>query len=129
MQRIGRWIPWLLLAGLTGGCSTPQKTFKVSSFPEGATIYVDDEPRGQTPDDRLKITFSPRPMKRLRLEKDGYQPVVDVLSFESREELYFALQESPNNQKILKSLNDIQRTMEKFPNQLSEILRKDRKSE
>jgi len=55
------------------GCSTPTKVFKVASYPRGATVYVEDKPRGQTDMDRLQIVFA-KPLMTVRLEKEGYQP-------------------------------------------------------
>ena len=92
------------------GCGAPTKVFKVASFPAGATVYVDDKPRGQTEMERLQVIF-PRPLVTIRLEKEGYQPAGAVIGPDSSPELAFFLHETPDNRKILKALDDILRTL------------------
>ena len=118
----------LLAAVIAGsGCSSDQKIFKVTSYPQGATIYVDEVPRGQTDMEKLSINFDRRDQVILRLEKDGYQPTGRVLKIESDRFQFFPLEQAPNSQEILKTLNaqkqtleEIQRTLQMFLNRVSE---------
>src|SRR5688572_27036630 len=96
---------------LSSGCEATQKTFKVTSVPPGATIYVNGEPKGQTDVEKLIIGFYPNRLATLRVEKDGYYPEGVVLSIEDREELFFTLKRSPDNERITDILTNIQRLM------------------
>jgi len=107
----------LLAAYLAQGCSAPRKIFKVNSYPQGATIYVDGEKKGLSDMEKLQVTFGSSTQAILRLEKEGYQPTGTVLKVESNEVQFFPLQESPNNLKIIQSLNNIQRLLDRYLSQ------------
>ena len=128
-----RLFPALLLAAaLAGpGCSSRQKVFKVTSYPQGATLYIDEVPRGQTDMDRLSVDFTKKEQVILRLEKEGFQSTGRVLKFESDRFQFFPLEQAPNSQKIIETLNaqrrtleEIQRTLQTFLNQVTEERKK-----
>ena len=78
-----------IVGWLTGsGCASKSTYFRVTSYPEGATVYVDGESRGQTHFDRLEVDFgSGDEQVILRVEKQGYQPTGVVLSSTSPREI------------------------------------------
>lgn len=118
MKKIPLQLVGLLLAAyLAPGCSAPRKIFKVTSYPVGATIYVDGEKKGLSDMEKLLVTFGSSTQAILRLEKEGYQPTGTVLKVESNEVQFFPLQESPNNLKIIQSLNNIQRLLDRYLSQ------------
>jgi hypothetical protein len=114
----------LPLAVAGPGCGSSQKVFKITSHPRGATIFVDDVRRGQTDMEKLSISFKEKTEAIIRLEKEGYQGAGKVLKIESDDVQFFALDESPENKKILETLNGIRRDLERFMNQLVEMTRK-----
>jgi hypothetical protein len=101
---------------LTGfGCESTVRQFKVTSFPEGATVYVNGEVRGQTNYNQLAVDFDQEDkLVTLRLEKAGYQTTGTVLSQGSPREMAFFLQEAPNNQKILDVLRSIREVLDRI---------------
>jgi hypothetical protein len=118
------WLLFLLVAAVGGfspGCEAPQKTFKIASYPPGATIYIDDEPRGQTDAERLLIKFYPSETVTIRLEKPGFQPTGSVLSRNSSQQLTFFLQEAPRNQRILDEATNIRRLLTQISAQLESM--------
>ncbi len=117
------------LSLLWGGCKATEKSFKITSFPQGARIYVDGDPRGETDMEKLLISFRANPLVTLRLEKEGFQTTGRVLNIESEAEIAFFLQESPNNKEILETLNNIQRLLERFPSEVRNLLRQSSKGE
>jgi hypothetical protein len=68
----------LLMAGcvLLTSCTS---TTRIQSIPEGARVYINEEPAGTTPliYSDTKIMFS---STNIRLEKDGYAPCYSVLT-------------------------------------------------
>ncbi len=105
------------------GCGGTVKYFKVTSYPEGAVVYVDGEPRGETDFERLKIEFEPEDrLVTLRLEKEGYQSAGAVLGAGSPEHLAFFLQESPRNAEILQVLKSILETLDRLSADLKRAL-------
>jgi PEGA domain len=111
----------LLLAGavVAAGCGTTGKNFKITSYPAGATVFVDGELRGQTGDDAsVYIKFHPDPLVTIRLQKEGYQPTGAVLSVESPDEIAFFLQEAPHHEKVLETLKDIRNVLDQISTQL-----------
>jgi hypothetical protein len=109
---------------LIGGCSSSQKVFTVISYPPGATIRIDGQSRGVTDMEKLSISFDRKPRAVLLLEKEGYQPAGTVLKMESEPVLFFALQESPMNSKLLQALNEVQRDLQRFLAQVAEMAKK-----
>ncbi len=124
MTRLAIPASGLLVLGLAAGCGSSQKIFTITSYPQGATIFVDNQPRGQTDMEKLLVSFAAKPQAIVRLEKEGYQPTGTVLKMESEGVQFFALSESPNNAKTLEALNNIQRDLERFMTQLSELVKK-----
>jgi len=61
-------IVWVAATGLVGGCV--QRTINVTSQPEGALVYLNDEEVGRTP---LRVPFTFYGEYDVRLEKGGYQ--------------------------------------------------------
>ena len=111
----------LLLAGMFvffSGCGTTEKHFNVTSFPEGATIFVDGEPRGQTNTGKLRVDFGNDEYVAIRLQKDGFQTTGQVLSSKSPSHLAFFLQETPSNQDILNVLRGLQRLVDQMSRRL-----------
>ncbi len=105
------------LAVIGWGCGVPQKQFKVTSFPPGATIFLDGVPVGQTNVEKQTVKFD-KPFVTLRLEKEGFQTTGDVLDETTREHLAYNLQEAPNNRRILEVLTNIQRLLEQLSGQI-----------
>ncbi|MBI4585435.1 MAG: PEGA domain-containing protein [Planctomycetes bacterium] len=105
------------LAILGWGCGAPQKQFKVTSFPPGATIFLDGEPIGQTNQEKLTVEFV-KPYVTIRLEKEGFQTTGDVLDETTKDHLAYNLQEAPNNRRILEVLTNIQRLLEQLSGQI-----------
>lgn len=121
MKPLGSWTAALVLGASIGtGCSSPARQFKITSFPTGAKIYLDDMYQGPTGSTAytLSVPFETKIFATLRLEKDWYQPVGMVLSPESPDELNFVLHEAPKNKDILKSLNDILKVLENIESRL-----------
>lgn len=105
------------LAGL--GCESTMKYFRVSSFPEGATVYVDGEPRGQTNIARLGVDFETEEKRAtIRIVKEGYQTTGTVLSDKSSPEIAFFLAEAPKNQEILQVLKDMLQVLDRMSAEL-----------
>jgi len=104
------------------GCSTTEKSFKVTSHPQGATIYVDGDPRGQTNMAMLNISFNVKPRVQIWVEKEGYQTDGKIVDLQSPEDVAFFLKEAPNNKKILETLTNIERHLERLPVDLRNIL-------
>jgi hypothetical protein len=110
----------LLAAILTAGCGTTGKNFKITSYPSGATIFLDGDRWGQTDADKVFVDFkSADQLVTLRLQKDGFQPTGAVLTYESPGEMAFFLQEAPNNQKILEVLRSIRDVLDQISTQMS----------
>ena len=67
----------LVLAVLLAGCATlahgRSQVVRVESAPSGATVFVDDEPRGVTP---LNVDLPRDGDVEVRLERDGFAPQV-----------------------------------------------------
>jgi hypothetical protein len=109
----------LAAAALAAGCGTTGKNFKITSYPTGATIFVDGELRGQTGEDApVFIRFHPDPLVTVRLQKDGFQPTGAVLSVESPDEIAFFLQEAPHHEKVLETLKEIRSVLDQISSQL-----------
>lgn len=70
---VGAWVA-------VGGCATifnsERETLQVYSEPSGATVFVEDEPRGQTP---TKIKVDPEQGVRLKVSKSGYGTVYEYV--------------------------------------------------
>lgn len=109
-----------VLASLsTTGCSSSKRFFNITSYPSGATIFVNGEPRGVTDMPRLAIEFpAEETLVPLRIEKEGFQTAGAVLNRSSGYQLAFFLQEAPNNKKIIELLSNIQRTLGQISAQL-----------
>ncbi len=103
---------FLSLLIVPGGCKSHEKIFKITSYPQGAKIYVDAKQRGITDMERLAISFDSKPLATIRLEREGYQSDGINVSMESPEVISFFLQESPNNQQIIKGLEKISDKLE-----------------
>jgi hypothetical protein len=108
LRRIALSMPVVAVAGaLLGGCGAPEeRVFRITSFPDGATIYVNGREEGTT-DKNLMVGFAGDPYVTLRLEKRGFQPTGLVLTPHTADELSFFLQESPENRRIIELLDRI----------------------
>ena len=115
------WIVLLAAASQGAGCGVPQKQFKVTSYPPGATIFIDNEPRGQTDDDKLTVEFYPKAFRTLRLEKDGFQTTGDVLEETSKDHLAYNLQEAPNTKRTLTVLQNIQKSLDQMTGSIDKL--------
>src|SRR5262245_56771550 len=73
MKRSAVLIVAVLLSSLATGCVT--RRYVITSDPPGAVVYLEDQPIGATPVDQ---PFEYYGKVRLRLVKDGYQPL-DVM--------------------------------------------------
>lgn len=62
----------LLLACLLGLVGCVQRTITVTSEPEGALVFLNDEEVGRTP---VTVPFTYYGTYDVRLERDGYQPL------------------------------------------------------
>lgn len=114
-------------ACVAAGCTSHVRYFRVTSFPEGATLYVDGEDRGQTTFGALEIDFrSADSLVTLRLEKPGYHPTGAVLSASSPGDLAFFLQEAPQNREILDVLKGILRALDRLSSEREDRGREDR---
>ncbi len=120
------WIAMLTLATVSG-CKTTKKYFAITTFPEGAKIFVDGEPRGYTNVEKLAVDFKvPRPVL-LRVEKEGYQSEGSILLKESSTQLAFFLKESPKNEEVIRAINNIRRKIDTLSSRVEEdILEKRR---
>jgi hypothetical protein len=110
--------PTLLLVAAAAstfvGCASAKRSFRINSFPQGATIFVNDEPRGHTNAEKLVIDFDKVKSAVLRLEREGYQSNGLVLFEDSDQEVTVFLQESPNNEEILKELGELRRQLDQI---------------
>ena len=113
------WIALLLTALVS--CESTKRYFTVSSHPEGAVIFVDSEPRGQTNFECLVIDFKKRRHALVRVEKEGYQADGMVLSAESPRYIAFFLQESPSNKSILQVLNQLHQVLDRLSNKVEAL--------
>lgn len=97
------------------GCGSHVRYFRVTSYPEGATVYVDGEDRGQTTFSRLEVDFgSTDQLVTIRLEKPGYQPTGTVISRNSPAVLAFFLEQAPQNREILETLKGILKALDRL---------------
>lgn len=104
------------------GCETTTRYFKVSSYPEGAMIYVDGEPRGQTNFARLAVDFPEEESRvTIRLGKEGYQTTGAVLSRATSPELAFFLADAPKNQEILDVLRSILQSLDRMAAEMRQL--------
>jgi len=107
------------IALFSTGCGSAGKNFKITSYPSGATIFLDGDRWGLTDAEKVFIDFrSADQLVTLRLQKEGYQPTGAVLSIESPGEMTFFLQEAPNNQKILDVLRSIRDVLDQISSQM-----------
>jgi hypothetical protein len=105
----------LVVLCAAAGCGSHVRYFRVTSYPEGATVYVDGEDRGQTTFSRLEVDFgSEDQLITLRLEKPGYQPTGTVISRNSPAVLAFFLEEAPQNREILETLKGILKVLDRL---------------
>jgi hypothetical protein len=93
-------IHWTRLAAcmsllwLFAGCGSGKKTFVVYSWPKGASIYVDEELRGQT-NQSVTVDFGVRSHRTIRVEMEGRQPAGALVTTSSPEALSFVLEFAP----------------------------------
>ena len=114
MQRFV-WLMGGVLVALQGmGCESTQRFFRVNSYPEGAVVYVNDEPRGQTNFEKLLVDFKNSAFVTVLVKKDGYQSSGLVLSKTSPERVTFFLEEAPSNESILRELDGLQRALDRL---------------
>ena len=96
----------VLLPALIVSCQSSSKTFTIRTHPEGAVVWVDDEPRGETDFEKLVVSFEKHDSAMIRVEKDGFQPQGLVVDAESPQTLNFVLEIAPNNETVLYRLGD-----------------------
>ena len=89
------------------GCGNTRKFYRVTSYPEGAVVYVDDKPRGQTDFEKLLVDYQNKSFVTLRLEKDGYQTNGVTLSETSPGEVMFYQDRAPQNDDILRQIGEV----------------------
>lgn len=101
---------------LCPGCSSPAKKFRLTSFPTGAKIYLDDVYQGTAESTGyvLQVPFDTKLLAALRLEKEKYQPVGAMLCPESPEEMNFVLQEAPKNAEIIEVLQKMLKVLDRI---------------
>lgn len=112
----------LAAAALLPGCFGSKRYFSIRSYPQGAVIYVDDEPRGQTDFQRLAVDFGDRDTVTVRVIKDGYQPEGQVLDSGSPRDLVFFLEEAPRSGRFVEELTAIHRALDRLADRLAERL-------
>jgi hypothetical protein len=117
---------FLVLACLTS-CGTSRKYLRVSSHPDGATIFVNGEPRGQTNVQTLLVDLGDSGTATVRLEKDGFQSAGVAVTDESPDSVAFFLEESPRNDAILKRLSNLERQMDQIVTQIDKAERESAK--
>jgi hypothetical protein len=104
----------VFLLAVASGCLHPQRQFRVTSYPSGATVFVEGEKRGQTDMERLNVEFSGKDLVTIRLDKEGYQASGQVLGLDSPHELFFVLQEAPQDRDVLERLKRIETQLERL---------------
>ena len=101
-----------------GGCKSSEKLFKVTSYPQGAKIFVDGRQAGVTDMEKLSVSFARKPLATIRLEREGYQSDGINVSMESPEVISFFLQESPHNKEIIDGLTKISDKLQQLLEQI-----------
>ena len=130
LQSMTRTSPRPTLAALLTACSlftmscssVTERDFTVMTFPEGATVFVDNAEQGVV--DRkgklVRVTFQKGQYARIRVSKEGFQPAGVVVGPESPGLVDFVLQQAPDQQKQIQVLMDVRSSL----NLISEQLRK-----
>ena len=119
-MRIGKWV-FVVLGLFAAGCETAVRYFRITSFPDGARVFVDGELRGETNFEKLGINFeSEERLSTVLVKKDGYQATGTVLSLNSPKEIAFFLQEAPKNHELLAVLKNILQVLDRLSTNLSE---------
>jgi hypothetical protein len=96
----------------------------ITSYPAGAQIFVDDELRGTTPQERLAVTFFQGRPATVRLQLSNYQSAGAVVLPSSPPKLSFFLAEAPFNQAIIDGLRDVNKTLGQIHNEITQQSRK-----
>lgn len=106
----------LFFAGLAAGagCLHPQRQFRITSYPSGATVFVEGEKRGQTDMERLNVEFTGKSFATIRVDKEGYQGAGQVVGLDSPPELFFVLQEAPQDKDVLERLKRVESQLERL---------------
>lgn len=118
-QRIA---PGLLLVSLfSAGCGPAQRYFNVVSYPDQATIFVDDIERGRTNAERLLVSFSSRQVQTIRVEKNGYQTAGILVYPDSPGKIDFFLHRAPEPERVLQKLDDLSAKLDRLASQVSEL--------
>ena len=72
MHSFGRWCVGLACLGLLFSTGCVQRRLTVRTFPENATVYVDDQEIGQSP---AATSFVHYGVRNIRVEKQGFETV------------------------------------------------------
>ena len=93
--------PLVMAAGLATlllfvGCGASKRTFVVYSWPAGATVFLNEEARGQTKCP-VQVDFGETPYATIRVEMNGYQPAGTLVTPTSPEALSFVLEIAPES--------------------------------
>lgn len=65
----------LVALAAAAGCSSPDPTIRIDTFPEGATVYIDGE-RAGTAGDTFALHYGEDPRRKIFIQicKRGHQP-------------------------------------------------------
>ena len=104
------------LAALFSACSflcscssVTERDFTVMTYPEGATLFLDNVEQGVV--DRngkvVRVTFQKGQFARIRVKMDGFQPSGVVVGPESPNLVDFVLQQAPEQKRMIQVLEDV----------------------
>jgi serine/threonine protein kinase len=104
------WVPYEETLNLKPGHQNPTKivklnrmqaTLRIDSDPQGAQVYVDDEPWGPSPQERTSL---PLKSYKIRLVKEGYRPKEIPLTLSSNFSDKYTLERIPKATVILSAV-------------------------
>jgi hypothetical protein len=108
-------------AVLATSCSSvTERDFTVMTFPDGATVFLDNAEQGVV--DRngklVRVTFQKGQFARIRVKKDGFQPAGVVVGPESPGLVDFVLEEAPEQKRMIQVLEDVRSRLDGINEQL-----------
>lgn len=114
----------LLLAALAAcGSSTRTRLIKVTSYPPGATIFVENVEKGTTPNDRVAVPLGTENAAELRVEMKGHQSDGVVVTPASPTKISFVLAKAPRDEDVLGKLEGLSHAMDRTNQTLNQIKR------